>query len=198
MGCHLPLFHALLQGNGPMMPTLETERLLLRPFRAVDAAAVAALAGDWDVARMTARIPHPYTTEMAEAWIATHAPLLRRGEEYVFCIECDGKVAGCIGLQRSRDTIYELGYWLGKAWWGKGLATEAAKRVVGFALDELGAHGLLSGHLADNPASGRVLEKCGFRYSGDSMEHCEARGEAVAHKGFELMRAGQAGQAGKS
>lgn len=181
-----------------MMPTLETDRLLLRPFRPADAAAVVALAGDWDVARMLARVPHPYTQEMAEVWISTHAQSRQSGEEYVFCVEFDGEVAGCIGLQRSREAIYELGYWLGKAWWGKGLATEAAKRVVRFAFEELGADRMVSGHLADNPASGRVLEKCGFRYTGDSMEHCEARGEAVAHKCFELMRAGQSGQAGKS
>lgn len=181
-----------------MMPTLETERLLLRPFRAADAAAVAALAGSWDVARMLARVPHPYTHEMAEAWIATHVPLWQSGEELVFCIEYDGKMVGSIGLQRSREGTYELGYWLGKTWWGRGLATEAAKRVVRFAFEELGAIRMVSGHLADNPASGRVLEKCGFRYTGNSMEHCEARGGAVAHKGFELMRAGQSGQAGKS
>lgn len=181
-----------------MIPTLETDRLLLRPFCPADAVAVAALAGDWDIVRMTARIPHPYTTEMAEAWISSHVPSRQSGEEHVFCIERDGEVIGCIGLQKSRDAVYELGYWLGKAWWGKGLATEAAKRVIRFAFEELDAGGLLSGHLADNPASGRVLEKCGFRYTGDSMEHSEARGEAVAHKGLELMRAGWAGQAGKS
>jgi RimJ/RimL family protein N-acetyltransferase len=180
-----------------MMATLETERLLLRPFHAADAGAVTALAGDWDVARMTARIPHPYTREMAEVWVDTHAPSRLSGEEHVFCIECAGEVIGCIGLQRSQEGIYELGYWLGKPWWSKGLATEAAKRIVWFAFDELGADGLVSGHLTDNPASGRVLEKCGFRYCGDSVEHCEARGEAVAHKGFELTRAGWAGQAGK-
>lgn len=169
-----------------MTPTLETERLLLRPFRPEDAVAVATLAGKWEVARMLSRVPHPYSREMAEAWIASHARLGESGEEFVFCIECDGAVAGSIGLQRRLDGVYELGYWLGEPWWGRGLATEAARHVVRFAFDELGATQLVSGHLADNPASGRVLEKCGFRYTGDSVQQSEARGGKVAHRDFEL------------
>jgi ribosomal-protein-alanine N-acetyltransferase len=169
-----------------MAPTLETDRLLLRPFRQEDAAAVAALAGNWDVARMLSRVPHPYSREMAEQWIASHAGLSESGAEYIFCIECDGEVAGSVGLQRSREGVYELGYWLGEQWWGRGFATEAARRVVRYALEDLGARGLVSGHLADNPASGRVLEKCGFRYIRDSMQHSVARGGEAAHRDFEL------------
>jgi len=176
-----------------MMATLETERLLLRPFRATDAAAVAALAGNWDVARMLARVPHPYTCEMAEAWIATHVPSWHGGAEHVFCIEHYSEVAGCIGLQRSREAIYELGYWLGTLV-GEGVGDRAARCVVRFAFDALGADQLVAGNFTDNTASGRVLEKCGFRYSGDSMEHCVARDEAMAHKNFELRRADQAGK----
>ena len=80
-----------------MMPTLETERLILRPFRREDAGAVATLAGNWEVARMLSRVPHPYPLEMAEEWIASHGRLRETGAEYVFCIEHDGAVAGSIG-----------------------------------------------------------------------------------------------------
>jgi len=170
----------------PKMLILETERLLLRPFRREDAEAVAAVAGNWDVARMLARVPHPYTRDMAEEWISSHALSWENGEEYIFCIELDGQTAGSIGLRRSRKAVYELGYWLDDRWWGKGLATEAVGRIVRFAFGELGAVRLVSGHFADNPASGRVLQKCGFRYTGDSMQHCEARGGSVVHRDFEL------------
>jgi RimJ/RimL family protein N-acetyltransferase len=178
-----------------MVPTLKTERLLLRRFRQEDAAAVAALAGSWDVARMLARIPHPYTRDMAETWIATHGRLGESGEEYIFCIERDGETVGSIGLQRSRDGVYELGYWLGESWWGEGLASEAARRIVRWAFEDLGADGLVSGHLADNPASGRVLKKCGFRYTGDSDQHSVARGGLVSHRDFALDRAAWSGEA---
>lgn len=144
---------------------------------------------------MLARVPHPYTVDMAEAWIASHHGSRQRGEEHVFCIEVDGEVAGSVGLRRMRDGVYDLGYWLGEAWWGRGLATEAATRIVRFAFEDLDATGLVSGHFADNPASGRVLEKCGLRYIGDSMQYSEARGGTVAHRDFELRRASWTGRA---
>ncbi len=172
-----------------MTPTLKTERLVLRPFRPGEAAAVARHAGDWEVARMLARVPHPYTRAMAEEWIAAHGPLQRSGEEFVFCIEFDGAMIGAVGLQRRANGAYELGYWLGQAWWGRGFATEAALRAVRWAFEDLGARSLVSGHLADNPASGRVLEKCGFRYTGDSRQHSMARGGPVAHRDFAIDRA---------
>ena len=183
-----PSFSCLLRGTGPMTPTLKTERLLLRPYRPEDAGTVAEHAGNWEVAKMLARVPHPYTRDMAVTWISSHEELARSGKGYAFCIEHDGDAVGSIGLQRSSDGVYELGYWLGEPWWGDGLVSEAALRIVRWAFEDLGADRLVSGHLADNPASGRVLEKCGFRYTGESMEHCEARGEAVAHRNFERGR----------
>lgn len=171
-----------------MMPRLETERLLLRPFRPEEAGAVAALAGNWEVAKMLARVPYPYTRDMAESWIASQDAASRSGDEFTFCIERDGEAAGAVSLRRRADGTYELGYWLGEPFWGSGFATEAARQAVAFAFDQLGAKRLVSGHFLDNPASGRVLEKCGFRYTGESMEPCEARGEAVAHRNFECGR----------
>jgi len=178
-----------------MTPTLETERLLLRPFRPEDAGAVAEHAGDREVARMLSRVPHPYTRDMAAAWIASHERLAQSGEEYVFCIELDAEAIGSIGLQRSLAGVYELGYWLGGPWWGRGLVSEAAVRIVRWAFEDLGAARLVSGHLADNPASGRVLEKCGFLYTGESEQHSAARGELVSHRDFALDSATWSGAA---
>lgn len=189
MGCHLPLFHALLHETGHMTPTLKTERLLLRPFRAEDAAAVHASCADWNVARMLTRVPHPYTCEMAESWIATHEADWNSGDEITFCMDPGGGAAGAISLRRKEAGVYVLGYWLGETWWGKGLATEAARRVVRFAFEELKAETLIAGHFQDNPVSGRVLEKCGFRYTGDGMELSVARGAAAAHRNLECGRA---------
>lgn len=172
-----------------MMPTLQTDRLVLRPFRATDALAVSAHCGEWRIARMLARVPHPYSLEMAEAWIASRRQAADDGAEHSFCIELGGEAVGSIGLRKNGEGKYELGYWLGQACWGKGFATEAAFRVLYFAFDDLGAKQVVSGHFSDNPASGRVLEKCGFRYTGNSMEECAARGEAVEHRNFELGRA---------
>lgn len=171
-----------------MTPTLKTERLLLRAFSAEDASAVQAHCGNWNIARMLARVPHPYGHDLASRWIASHAAEWRSGDEHTFCIELDGDAVGAVGLRRTAVATYELGYWLGEPWWGNGFVTEAARRAMRFAFEELGAEKLTSGHYLDNPASGRVLEKCGFRYTGESMVPCEARGEAVAHRNFECGR----------
>jgi RimJ/RimL family protein N-acetyltransferase len=180
-----------------MTPSLETERLL-RPFRPEDASAVQTQLGNLNVARMLAQIPHPYTHDLAECWIASHVVAWHSGDETVFCIELDGEAIGSVVLRRTANKTYKLGCWLGEAWWGKGFATEAAREAVRFAFDRLGAKILTSGHFHDNPASGRVLEKCGFRYIGESMEPCEARGEAVAHKNFECSRDEMEGRSEKS
>jgi RimJ/RimL family protein N-acetyltransferase len=186
MGRHFPLF--VCEQTSPMMsPTtdlaLRTDRLTLRPFTAADAPVVQALCGNWNVARMLAVIPYPYPDGLAENWISGHAEKRARGAAYIFAIEHEGALIGSIGLERRShrgDDAYELGYWIAEDWWGRGLASEAAARMVRFALDELGAPRLTSGHFNENPASGRVLEKCGFRVTGTGELPCAARGHPVA------------------
>jgi RimJ/RimL family protein N-acetyltransferase len=167
---------------------LKTERLLLRPFRPVDAEAVQTLCANWKVARMTTRIAHPYPEGAAALWIASHSEAGARDEEHTLCIERDGEPIGAVGLRKTADRVYEVGYWIGEPWWGRGYATEAAARLLRFAFRELGAARATSGHFLDNPASGRVLEKCGFAYTGEDREWSEARGEEVAVRRFELNR----------
>jgi RimJ/RimL family protein N-acetyltransferase len=167
---------------------LETERLLLRPFRQSDAGAVQALCGNRKVARMTSRIPHPFSEELAAQWIASHGPARVCGEENAFCLEKGGTVIGAVGYMNAGDDVYEIGYWLGEPWWGRGFATEAVRCLIGFIFDDLGAHRLTSGHVRDNPASGQVLEKCGFAYTGEEEQWCEARGRQITCRRLALAR----------
>lgn len=147
---------------------IETERLKLRPLRMSDAARVARFAGDPGVARMILRAPVPYLECAAEGWIMTlnaRAPL---GEEFVFAADVEGEgLVGVIGAHKSGDG-FEVGYWFGRPYWGQGYATEALRGFVSEA-QSLGA--LQAGHFADNPASGRVLEKGGFSYTGEIENH---------------------------
>ena len=87
--------------------------------------------------------------------------------------------SGAVGLERTAPGQHELGYWIGEPWWSMGIATEAAGRIVRFAIEDLGARVLNAGYLYDNPASGRVLAKCGFVLAGEVLQWCEARGQAV-------------------
>ena len=155
------------------MVSIATERLLLRPFRRSDATEFTQLAGDWAVASMTSDIPHPLTEQQARAW-------LKPGRNEVrFAIELDGRLIGGAGYYRRPSGTAELGFWLGRAWWGRGYATEATTAVLehGFAAGRL--PGFTSSHFVDNNASAGVLRKLGFEATGRCRIICTARGHEV-------------------
>lgn len=150
-----------------MTPTLSSERLTLRRPAADDATRIAELANDFDVARMTTRMPHPYTRKDAEEFVA------RVGgrddpDSATFLIEVDGQgPAGMIGFFLDEGARWpEIGYWLGRPFWGRGYATEAATAALAWADDGWGRAVVVSGHFHDNDASGGVLCKSGFLYTG--------------------------------
>jgi RimJ/RimL family protein N-acetyltransferase len=157
-------------------PEILTPRLALRPLEAVDAPALARLIDDEAIARMTSRVPHPYSLDDAEGFIA----YARTGPEKVFAIEKhEGELAGVIGFHGEPATP-EIGYWIGRPHWGKGYATEAGRAAMDWAHRRWGKRALRAGHFADNPASGRVLDKLGFLYTGEVRRMASvARGEPV-------------------
>ena len=144
------------------IPVLRTERLMLRAPRLGDAKVIAVLANDLRVSANTARIPHPYHVDDAERFIAT----VGAGEAGLcWAITLDGVPIGLCGLDPREDEP-DLGYWLGVPFWGRGFATEAARAVIDHAFGELECEALQSGARVTNPASRRVLEKCGFQWTG--------------------------------
>jgi RimJ/RimL family protein N-acetyltransferase len=155
-------------------PTLETDRLRLRPFTVDDARLVRELAGAREVAATTLNVPHPYEEGMAEAWIATHAPAYAADEMATFAITLaeSAELIGSIGLRIGRSHARaELGYWIGVPHWGRGYATEAARAVIAFGFEELGLNRIYAQHMASNPASGRVMQKAGMRHEGTLRQH---------------------------
>ena len=152
---------------------LETERLLLRPFRRADAGDFARLAGDWAVASMTSDIPYPFSAMQAAGWLR---PV--RGEVR-FAIEQQGRLIGGVGFYRRPSGAAELGFWLGRLSWGAGYATEAAQAVVRYGFISRRVPGFSSARFIDNPASARVLAKLGFAEVGRGTIACAARGHDV-------------------
>jgi RimJ/RimL family protein N-acetyltransferase len=142
--------------------TLQTARLVLRPPRPDDAKAIAALANDIRIAQNTLRIPYPYLLADAKAWL--HA-VKRQADGATFLVTLrDGTVIGACGVEPLKEGQPELGYWLGTHYWGHGYATEAVRAVVDHAFDEFSYETIYSGARISNPASRRVLEKCGFQW----------------------------------
>ena len=153
---------------------IRTQRLLLRPPALSDAARISLLAGDYDVASMTGTIPHPYSEQMAAEWIGS---TLGGEEGVVFAIIRSGTLVGCSGYRAFGDDHAELGYWIGKPYWGCGYATEAATALIKHAFEVDGLAYLTAGHFADNPASARVIEKLGFARVETARRDCAARGD---------------------
>jgi RimJ/RimL family protein N-acetyltransferase len=139
--------------------------ITLRPFGLRDAPRVQLLAGEREVAAMTALIPHPYPDGAAEAWIAGQVREQAAGQEYTYAVTSsdDGTLVGAIGLRPVATEHGNLGFWIGRPYWGRGYATTAARAVIALAFGLLEIDALTAAHLARNPASGRVMEKCGMR-----------------------------------
>lgn len=158
---------------------VRTPRLLLRPGWIDDAPALARAVGDEAIARNTARIPWPYSVADAEKYLGqakdAHAP-----ELLVFARTSGApRLVGGVGLSRD-DRGHELGYWIARPYWGLGFATEAARALLRAARGSLRLRRIVSAHFADNPASGRVLRKLGFRPTGQVAQRFSvARGEDV-------------------
>lgn len=149
--------------------SLETRRLLLRRHTRVDAPAMVGLLNDWEVARWLTAVPHPYALRDALTWIAQSSRRWVEGEEYQFGIfdRADGALLGHAGVRlEDRGRVGELGYWLGRAHWGQGYATEAVVAVVRFGFDVLHLQRLWAGYLPENVRSLQVLSKAGLLPDG--------------------------------
>ena len=166
------------------VPVLKTERLTLRAPRQADAKAIASLVNDRRIAANTARIPHPYGLDDAKQFLAA---VNKRDGELCFAIALDGALIGMCGIDPCRDEP-ELGYWLGVAHWGRGFATEAARAVIDYAFGDLEYETLQSGARVSNPASRRVLEKCGFQWTGVRLTRIRAIASSAPVDRFRLDR----------
>jgi RimJ/RimL family protein N-acetyltransferase len=167
-----------------IVPVLATARLVLRAPRRSDVKAIASLANDRRIAANTARIPHPYGIEDAEQFIASVNK--REGEAcFVIMLECASVGLCSVDL---REDGPEVGYWLGVPYWGRGFATEAVRALIDHAFGDLEHEALISGARVNNPASRRVLEKCGFQWTGVRLSRIRAINSAAPIDRFRLDR----------
>lgn len=156
------------------MNTLETERLLLRTLTSDDSDRIEELAGDYDVAKSTLNIPHPYPKGSAVQFI-----------DNILISEKNNKIAMfAITLKESRLLIGlanlnlaasykrgELAYWVGKQYWGKGYGTEAVETLLEYGFNQLNLHRIFAASFTSNPGSWRVMEKIGLKYEGTLKQH---------------------------
>jgi RimJ/RimL family protein N-acetyltransferase len=148
---------------------IETKRLVLRaPIRG-DVPTLVALADNKNIARVLSRLPSPYTRADGIAFVEIFA---QRADERPYAITLDGNLVGIVGLTFRGTEPPELGYWLGEPHWGKGIMSEAVAGLLD-AVSAAGAFQLLTARaLADNAGSLNVLEKAGFKRTGERIDDC--------------------------
>ena len=173
---------------------LRTQRLFLRPIFPEDWRDVFHGIADEQIVRNLARAPWPYTKQDARSFCAA----AHSGERTRFAItlpeQVSSPVIGMIGFERVCDEGDELGYWIGRAWQGRGFATEAVLGIIQIA-EALGTQSLVAGHFIDNPASGSVLRKAGFQETGElrvTVSTGRGGAEVMAHRFVKTLDRGAA------
>jgi ribosomal-protein-alanine N-acetyltransferase len=161
---HLPLSHSTI-----------------RSLRPADAPSIARHVNDAEVCRYLLLVPYPYALTDAESWIAQ---VSAESPEVNFGIDLGGEIVGGIGLQVNTATApgaaphsAEIGYWLGRAYWGRGVVTEAVAALTAWAFSELRLKRLHAGVFGPNVASTRVLTKAGYEYEGRRRAHYHRNGQ---------------------
>jgi ribosomal-protein-alanine N-acetyltransferase len=173
------------------LPRLETERLVLRKLTAADAEAMFAYASDPEVARTTTWEAHAsldatrHFLRLVRYWYDSGAP-----GPWGIVLKAEERLIGTIGLTLTRHHRRgELGYAIGRAWWGQGLATEAARAAIRYGFDELDLQRIEAHCLVDNLASERVMQKCGMTYEGTLRDYGYFKGAFRTLKVYAFVRA---------
>jgi len=172
---------------------LETERLILRKFKEEDAVDMFEnWASDSEVTKYLTWAAHStveVSKQITDLWVSGYS----NTEHYQWAIELKdiGEVIGSIGLVDldNNNENCEIGYCMGKAFWGKGIMTEAFSELISFLFKEIGFERIGARHDVDNPASGHVMEKCGLKYEGTLRKSCrDNKGNLVDCKYYSILK----------
>lgn len=156
-----------------------TPRLLLRPGWMEDAPALAEAIGDPAILRNLTQVPARYSVDDARAFLGLPQDPCMPSLLAFTRTRGAPKLVGACGIKRAEDGVPELGYWIARPYWGLGFATEAARAVMSMAR-ATAVRDIRAAHFADNPASGNVLRKLGFNFSGRvERRHSPARGTSA-------------------
>ncbi len=161
---------------------IRTRRLFLRPAWTEDARALCAAIAEWDIVKNLASAPWPYAMSDAESFLGMRMAK-PAGPQFIIFERTEGeaRLVGTMGIDRRDDADEaELGYWIAREAWGRGYATEAGQAILRLAFDGLRLPSVEAGHFVDNPASGAVLRKLGFRATGEVRGTYSRARDAIA------------------
>lgn len=168
-----------LQGNG----------FILRPWKSADAESLVRHANNEKIAmNLRDGFPYPYTLPNARSWIAM---VQENQKDLVYAIEIDGEACGGIGLHAGKDVYRfnaEIGYWLSEKYWGKGVVTEAVELLVQHGFEHYPWTRIFAGVFSNNPASMRVLAKCGFCREAIFKKSVKKRGKYLDEHVYSILK----------
>ena len=152
------------------MTEIHTDRLILRKaISEQEKISLVSQIGDWEVVKWLANAPYPYTDDDLEDYL-----LISDSNQFDLNIFMGKQLIGRVGLTLDGDNYYDLGYWIGKDYWGKGYATESSKKLLEYVLDKLDLPKIKSGYFVGNFASGNVLKKLGFKEVGVEKRYSDS------------------------
>jgi [ribosomal protein S5]-alanine N-acetyltransferase len=175
------------------MSIVVNDQVHLSEFRASDKDALVAHLNDWEIYDRTLRIPFPYTDAAAGEWLALVAKVTKQQGcpvDWAVRRADDALIGGCgfDGFQVGKSHRAEVGYWLAKPFWGRGIMTAVVRRLCQHAFDKLGLAKVTAHVFPHNPASARVLEKCGFQEEGFLRKHFLKEGQFIDARLFGLLK----------
>jgi RimJ/RimL family protein N-acetyltransferase len=175
------------------MRIVVNDQVHLSEFRSSDKDALVAHLNDRDIYDRTLRIPFPYTEQAADEWLALAAKITeQQGRPVQWAIRTPGDALiggrGFDGFQAGVSHRAEVGYWLAKPYWGRGIMTAVVQRVCRHAFEEFGLVKVTAHVFCHNPASAGVLEKCGFQEEGFLRKHFVKDGRFIDARLFALLR----------
>jgi 8-oxo-dGTP diphosphatase len=191
----------MIAASGVAEKGIRTQRLAFAPLVAAHAPVLHALLDDWEVVKMLASVPWPVTLEDVEGYLrAKRDP---GSDESAFTVMAHGEPIGICtvkkpGIGEPPRKMPRLGYWFGRAYWGRGYATEALAALAAYAFEAFAGEVIGAGVFRDNPASRRVLEKLGFECVGSYALRCRSRDAAVDVEDMNLTRVRWAASTGRA
>ena len=158
----------------PSIPalTINIDNFYIRPLHKSDADSIVKYINDAQIHRNTTNIPYPYSEKDAKTFLTDSPKHWSAGSAYRFGIVINHEVVGCCSLEKinQKDCNAELGYWLGRPFWGQGIMSRVTKAVVAFGFNQLKLHKIIVKHQETNKSSQRIIEKLGFMYEGTERE----------------------------
>lgn len=171
---------------------IETERLILRPWRETDAAALFKYASDPDIGPIAGWMPHTSVENSLEI-IRT---VFSAPETYAVALKGADEPVGCCGIMFSdgprtadmKPREAEIGYWIGKPYWGQGLIPEAVNALLSRCFNELALDAVWCGHYEGNTKSRRVIEKSGFKYHHTNRDSVSPLGDKRTEHFYKMTK----------